>query len=245
VQCERIESTAGEGRSAAVLGLKRLEQEENGPPLIFQLRRSRNVESTAQPAQWKWAALAVLLAFGSLCLRYAEPFFQKPRLSRKLSEIKTYRDALPRIDKELSFLQFLKTNEPPYLQAISIVAASAGPGTRVESFSMSRRGDLSLRGTMPNSQQATDFRSKLIDSGFFAVVVLEEQTPSPDRQKVTVRITAQCKPADARPSLVLSPSAKELKSAAPPVEPKAGGPRETNATPDQPRTSSPGPEIKR
>jgi hypothetical protein len=130
----------------------------------------------------------------SLSLRYAEALFQKPRLSRKLAEVSTYKNKLPKVDKELSFLQFLKTNQPAYLDAISIIAGSAAPGTRVDSLSINRRGDLSLRGTMQNSQQITDFRSKLIDSGFFATVAVEEQTPSPDRQRVVVRISAQCKP---------------------------------------------------
>ena len=44
-----------------------------------------------------------------------------------------------------------------------------------------------------------DFRSKLIDSGFFSTISVEEQTPTPDRQKVNFRMSAQWKPAGARP----------------------------------------------
>ena len=53
----------------------------------------------------------------------------------------------------------------------------------------------------------TDFRSKLIEAGWFSSVVVEEQTPSPDR-RVTVRMTAQLKAADSRKPLPEEPSHK-------------------------------------
>jgi hypothetical protein len=70
-----------------------------------------------------------------------------------------------------------------------------------------------LHGSMPNFQQLADFRAKLIESGFFSVVTVEEQTPSPDRQKVNVRISAQWAPADARAGLSIGPSAEEIEKA--------------------------------
>lgn len=193
VECQRLEIMPGEGRSAAILGLKKSCEEEGAvPPLILQLKTSKD-EGIGRPVQWKWAALACLLAIASISLRYAEAFVQKPRLSRKLSEIKAYREKLPKIDRELSFLQFLKTNQPPYLDPLFAMASAAPPGTRIESLSMNRRGDLSLRAAMRDSQQVGEFRSKLIDSGLFSTVVVEEQTPTPDRQKVTVRMTGEWK----------------------------------------------------
>jgi hypothetical protein len=48
-----------------------------------------------------------------------------------------------------------------------------------------------LRATFRDPQQVVDFRSKLIDSGRFSTVVVDEQTPSADRQKVTVHISGQ------------------------------------------------------
>jgi len=44
---------------------------------------------------------------------------------------------------------------------------------------------------MGNSQQATDFRKKLIESGMFSSVSVEEQNPDQNRQKIGVRITAR------------------------------------------------------
>src|SRR5437870_210466 len=45
----------------------------------------------------------------------------------------------------------------------------------------------------------------MIKSGFFSSVTVEEQTPSPDRQKMAVRIAAQWKPAGARPLVKAEP----------------------------------------
>jgi hypothetical protein len=67
---------------------------------------------------------------------------------------------------------------------------------------MTRRGEFSVRGKLQNAQQVTEFRSNLIQSAWFSSVVVEEQTPTPDRQ-VTVRMTAQVKPVDARKPLAV------------------------------------------
>jgi hypothetical protein len=82
---------------------------------------------------------------------------------------------------------------------------------------------------MRDSQQVVDFRSKLINSGFFSTVVVEEQNPTQERQKVILRISAQFKPAPGRESLPMistSPATvdiekpkalgKEVRSNAPP-----------------------------
>jgi hypothetical protein len=133
----------------------------------------------------------------------------------------------------LGFLQYLDTNQPPYLNAIAILAGAAAPGTRLESISMNRRGELSLRAKMQNPQQATDFRSKLIESGFFSTVVLEEQTPSPDRQ-IVIRMSAQVK-AGAR-DIPLNEPAKT------PAEVKPGAPvRMDTPTPAMPTITMPPP----
>jgi hypothetical protein len=64
---------------------------------------------------------------------------------------------------------------------------------------MNRLGELSFRGTMPHSKEATDFRAKLIESGWFDAVVLEEQTPVKDQQKVTVKISSRWRRSPAMP----------------------------------------------
>ena len=195
VECERIETPHGDGRSAAILGLKKSCEDGVAPPLWLRLQPSGGkTEIITRPVPWKWAALAGLLLLILFSLRYAEAFIQRPRLAQRLAETKGYRDKLPQVDRELSFLQYLKTNQPPYLDPLFTMANASPGGARIESLSMNRRGDLALRAMMANSQQVGDFRSKLINSGFFSTVVVEEQTPTPDKQKVVVRITAQWKP---------------------------------------------------
>jgi hypothetical protein len=148
-----------------------------------------------------------------LCLPYAEALMMKPRLAKKLAALKADTRRLPIIDRELGFLQFLKQSQPPYLDALFLLSKSAPQGSRLDSLAMNRRGDLSWRGSMRDSSQVSDFRSKLIDSGFFTNVVVEEQTPTPDRQKVTVRMTAQWKSATARAALAIGPTPAEIEKA--------------------------------
>jgi hypothetical protein len=135
----------------------------------------------------------------------------KSRLSRRLAALKVEKQRLPAIDRELRFLQYLKENQPPYLEALAIVASAAQPGTRFDSVSMNRRGDLALRGFMRDSQQVLDFRSKLISSGFFSTVVVEEQNPTPDRQRINLRISAQFKSTPGRGPVPLIPTALSLR----------------------------------
>jgi hypothetical protein len=126
---------------------------------------------------------------------YLEALLLKPHLTRKLQAITAEKGRLATIDRELDFLRYLKQNQPDYVDAIFLLSKAAQPGTRFDSLSLTKRGDLSLHGPMPNAQQAGDFRAKLIDSGVFTNIAIEEQTPSPDRQKVIIRLSAQWKQA--------------------------------------------------
>lgn len=193
VECRPLE--VGASSSAAILGLQQSAR-QNGPyaPLLFQVSKPKGRdEDLARPSPWKWAAVAAALAVLALGLRYAEAYLRKPALARSLAEVRAAQAKLPDISRELAFLQYLETNQPPYIGALSILADSSGRGTRLETLSINRRGDVSLRGTMQGAQQATDFRSKLIASGLFPLVTVDEQTPTPDRDKVNVRISARWK----------------------------------------------------
>jgi Tfp pilus assembly PilM family ATPase len=213
VECDCIDVMPGEGRSAAILGLKKFgELDGDCPLLIFQVKEAKGAAGLAQPEIRKWAVRAVLFLLGCALFPYAEAFLLKSHLSKKISQAKASRWRLATIDHELSFLQYLKKNQPPYLDAMFLMATAAPSGTRLDSLSMNRRGEVSLRGSLKDSQQVVQFRSKLIDSGFFSSVVVEEQTPAPtpDRQKVLVRMTAQWKPVGAREALKIGPSAEEM-----------------------------------
>jgi hypothetical protein len=214
--CVRLETTSGAGGSAAILGLKK-SAGQNGSlaPLMLQVqpKQADGAFNWTEVAFRKWAAAAVILLCAALLLPYAEAILLKPFLVKKLAAIQSQAQRLPVIDSELDFLQYLRQNQPPYLDAVYLFAKSAPQGSRFDSISLTRRGEISLRGSMPNFQQLADFRAKLIESGFFSVVTVEEQTPSPDRQKVNVRISAQWAPADARAGLSIGPSAEEIEKA--------------------------------
>ena len=107
-----------------------------------------------------------------------------------MAALKSDRGRLAMIDSELDFLRHLKQNQPPYIDALYLISRSVPPGTKLDTLSLSRRGELALRGTFQNANQVAEFRSKLLDSGFFSNIALEEQTPSPDRQKLTARLSA-------------------------------------------------------
>jgi Tfp pilus assembly protein PilN len=223
MQCELLNVVPGEGRSAAVLGLRNATENGGESLVILQSKPTSGSAALARPAPWKWAALALGLAFLSLALPYLEAPLLKWRLSTRLKAIQADRGRMVAIDRDLDFLRHVKQNQPPYLDALFLLAKAVPPGAKFDSLSMNRRGDLALRASMKDSQQVAGFRSKLIDSGFFASVAVEEQTPTPDRQKLTVRITAQWKAANDRQSLSLGPTAEEIEKAKNrPKDPPAG-----------------------
>jgi hypothetical protein len=136
------------------------------------------------------------------------------------------------IDRELGFLDNLKSNQPPYLDALYLLAKAIPQGSKVDSLSMNRRGEVSLRGSMRDSSQVIDFRSKLIASGFFANVTVEEQTPTPDRQKVNLRISAVWKSFADRAQLAVGPTAEEIEKSKTKVRDTPGaGPPGMNSFP--------------
>jgi hypothetical protein len=243
VACERLDAPAGDGHSATLLALKNCcGKDGDGPPLTLQISRADGGESTAQPAHWKWAALAVLLAFGSFSLRYAEAYLQKPRLAKKLTELRSYRDKLPAIDRELNFLEYLRTNQPPYLDAILAIAKAAPQGTHVDSLSMNRCGEISLKGSLQNGPQAVDFRTNMIASDFFSFVGVEDQSPTPDRQKMNVRMSAQWKSALEREALAKAKESGKAASGKPEgrgKEASAGPPEITGKAAPQPAQGNP------
>lgn len=230
--CELVSFASGEGQSAAILGLKNAVETDAGRRLlVLQIKEAKGGMILAEPVLRKWAALAGLLLFGCLLFPYAEALLLKSHLSKKLVAARASRGTLATIDRELSFLQYLKQNQSPYLDAMYLMANAAPGGIRIDSLSMDRRGEISLRGNLRDLQQVVQFRSKLIESGFFSNVTVEEQTPTPDRQKVIVRLTAQWKPASARESLKIGPTAEEMekikataKEAAPGGMPMMGAP---------------------
>lgn len=208
-QCERLEVTVGEGHSAAISGLKKFADQD--PALVIRVKQTSGTTNLTAPDLKKWATRAVALAAVLLVLPYAEALLLKPHLAKKVSAFKADAARLAVIDRELDFLQYLKQSQPPYLDALYVFSKSAPQGTKFDALSMDSHGVVSMRGSFRDGQQVADFRGKLIASGFFASVTVEEQTP--DRQKVNVRMTAQEKSATQLQSLAIGPTAEEIERA--------------------------------
>jgi len=214
--CERLPLESGEGRSAAILGLRAQRHATNqNPPIV--LRRTAPNTVAARNARnsvaWKWAALAAVLALACGFLRYVQPVFGVSAMTRQIAELKARQARLPAIDRDLAFLQNLRTNQPPYLDLIHTLADSSPSGTRLDSISLNRRGDFSVRATLPNADAVIGFRSKLDASTRFSSVVVDEQTPSPDQQKLSVRITGQRSVGGGRTAKAALPSVPSVPAA--------------------------------
>ena len=231
VICRSLDTGATAGHCAATLGLQKWVQENDAaPPLVLHVK-SRPLEGKLQwsdPALRKRAAVAALLLVVLLALPYAQAVLLKPFLARKLATFQSDQGRLATIDRELSFLQSLKENQPPYLDALYLFSKAAPPGTRLDSVTMNRHGEVTLRGSLQGFQQVVEFRAKLIKSGFFSDVTIAEQAPVQNQQKVNVRIVAQWKPPAARALLTVGPDAAEIQRA-------GGGDHQPNSAASQPR----------
>jgi hypothetical protein len=210
-QCEPLGDTGGEGGSAAIAGLKKFAEQGGDLPLPIRVEQmSAAVTSLAACDLKKWGVRAGALVAALLLLPYAEALLLKPHLAKRVAAFKTEVARLTVIDRELDFLRYLKQSQPPYLDALYIFSKSVPPGTHFDALSLNSHGVVSLRCAFRDGQQVADFRSKLIDSGFFANVTVEEQVPTPDRQRVNVRISAQEKPAAQLQALAASLPADEM-----------------------------------
>lgn len=233
VNCRLLDTSVATGYCAATLGLQKWVQENGGTlPLVLRVK-PRPLEGRlkwSDPTLRKRAAVAALLLVVLLAMPYAQAILLKPFVTRKLAAFQSDQGRLSTIDQETGFLQFLKENQPPYLEALYLFAKTAPPGTRLDSVTMNRHGEVTLRGSLQGFQQVVEFRAKLIKSGFFSDVSVEEQVPEPNQQKVNVRIVAQWKPAAERALLAIGPDADEIKQSrsapsgsAPTPPPPAGG----------------------
>jgi len=219
-QVERLEAVENKQSSTALAGLQKFTELAATPPLRIRLEHLRDTTTgTASLDLKKWAVCAGSLIIALLLLPYAEALLLKPHLEEKVAAFKAESARLAVIDRELEFLRGLKQSQPPYLDVLYVFAKSAPPGTRFESLSLNSHGDVSLRCAFRDGQQVAEFRSKLIGSGFFLNVTVEEQVPTPDRQKVNVRISAQEKPLAQLLFLATSLTTNEVGKAAKPSPP--------------------------
>ena len=176
------------GQSSAIAGLRESLRRGDEPLLISGQRESIRIQRA--PAQWRWLAAVAVLGLISLGLRFAEPMLRRSHLTRTIDDISAARAKLPKVDHEVAFLQYIKTNQPAYIDIVAAMAGAAQQGTKFEAVTISRHGEVSLRGTAQGAQAAGTLRAKMFESGYFSNVVLDEQTPGQNNQ-VSFRMTGQ------------------------------------------------------
>lgn len=234
-QCERLEVAYRGGGSAAISGLQKFTEQGGEPPLLLRLEQTSGAAASFADLDWKkWGTRVGSLAAAALLLPYAEALLLKPHLAKKVAAFKTEAARLTVIDRELDFLRDLKQSQPPYIEMLSVFSKSVPPGTRFDSLSLNSHGEVSLRCAFHDGQQVADFRDKLIGSGFFTNVVVEEQVPTPDHQKVNVRISAQEKPLPQLQALAAGLPADETGKDAKPASPGMMPPGVSPAAPAAP-----------
>lgn len=237
-QFERLATADGAGRSAAISGIQKMVEQGGEPLLPICVKHANGVATSLATLDLKkWGARVGALVAALLLLPYAEALLLKPHLAKKVAAFKSEAARLTIIDRELDFLRALKSSQPPYLDALYIFSKSVPPGTHFDSLSLNSRGDVSLRCSFRDGQQVAEFRTKLIDSGFFANVTVEEQVPTPDHQRVNVRISAQEKPIAQLLALSVGPTADEMAKDGKQSPPGALLPGVASATPSAPPVS--------
>lgn len=187
------------GQSAAIEGLKTTLQKggvSEIPRMVPGGTLAGIQDAPASPLthQAPWLRIAALLFLGILGTRYAEPLLRKAELGRRIAAARATRASLPQITQELGFLQYYHSSQLPALDVLSVVSKSISPGMRMNGLSLTRRGELSFQGSGQNSDQVVGLRNELLKSQFFTTVVVEEQTPSPDRNKFEIKLSAQWNP---------------------------------------------------
>ena len=201
------------GQTAAILGLDQSLSPRAGrdplPILALRIKQMGAPGQTAGNFPVRQVALAAGLLLGVLLFPYIEALIFQPRLARRLAALKASQTNFVTIDRELSFLRYLELNQAPQLDAAFVIAQAAPPGARMNTLSLNRQGDLSLSGFIPNLAQIGEFRLKLINTGFFSTIVVEDQSPTPDRQRINFRLTGRWKSAPEREALTLGPALPE------------------------------------
>lgn len=167
---------------------------------------------------WKPFLVPACLLGLIVALPYIEAAILKPKLSREIKALQKEKPRLALIDQQYTFLQHLRKHQPPYIEALYLIAKNSPGGWKIENISMNRKGEIGFRATFRDPQQVDPFRTKMIDTGFFSSVVVDEQTVSPDRQKVTLKVTAQWKDVEDRAAVEVGPTDEELEKLKPPVK---------------------------
>lgn len=219
---------SGEALPAAWEGWRRGVQKGAPPPL--RLGWSDPGEGpTGLTAGWRGSSRTAWVTAGALLLAVLvlpqfEAWWFRPRLEARLAAIRARRHDLQMIDRESGFLRHLRASQMPHLETLLVIGRCAPRGARIDSLSLNRKGEVALRMSLRQPPEVIEFRRKLVECGFFSTVAVEEQSPSPDRQKLMVRLSAVLAPAAAREGLAIL-STNEPPANPSPVPTAVGGGR--------------------
>lgn len=230
------------GHSAVTLGLvAETRQGETLETLAFtavEPERSVEKKSGDEPSARPWLLALAGLVLISVALRYADLLWQLPYQREELAHVRSLRQALPSLDAELAFFLALQERQVPYLDALAVITTHFPADTTIDGVSLARSGDVSIDGKTKSVETVNKFRSDLIASGWFAPVVIENQTPV--KKRISFRLRARLR--DSPPPIPPEPPKTNdpLPPTAEPV-PAANekGPRPPSEVATQPTKSSP------
>jgi hypothetical protein len=206
--CRRLEIPGGNGDSSALAGLKKAVAERK--PLLLlgvQPKKAKAAWNISLGAHRKHLTKVAIVLGILLLLPFAESLLLKPIVDWKLASFKKHKlqfDSV--VAPELNFFLYLKQNQPPYLDTLYVLAKASPPGLHLSSVSLNQLGDVSLKLEVQNAQQMMDFRGRLIDSGFFSNISVEEQSPMQGQPKLNVRMSLRWKPTGQRPLIKMDPA---------------------------------------
>ena len=172
--------------------------------LLIELKSAEDAQAPNQTNRkpiLRWTALLLLLVVLALLTRRIEPTLRSSSLDAKLKQFNEQKSQLPELDRELSFMEHMAEKSLPYMDLISLLAAQTVPGFQLETLDMGSDRQIQLRGALPQNAQPEDLRAKLLSSGWFERVVLDEQTPDKNKRNLTIRMSLTVKAPLRRPPL--------------------------------------------
>ena len=193
VSCEALQVKVAVGHSPVTVGLRTAKGGDIALRFLPPEKLRAWTPSERPASRWRWLAAASVLAVACLTLRYGIPLWRASGLeqSQTLASLKKRRVALPAVDRELSFLENLEKSQLPYLEALKTIAEAVPKGTQVTTLSMTRQGDLHLKGTTGMSRQAMDdFRSKLDQSKWLLRTSIPDEQPTKDGKRLQFQLRA-------------------------------------------------------
>ena len=186
-----LETGAGNGDDLAAL--RSIDPAGIASLPFIRVAEDKPEQARRSPRREQLGALAPLagLLLLSVFLGGVEPALRRRDLEAQLAARGSA--SSPALDNEIALLETVAARGAPALEALASIAAAAPSGVRVDLFTVSRAGELSVRGRAPSASAIGELRQRLQASGRFNAVAVDEETPRPEKNEVEFRLTAQCR----------------------------------------------------